>query len=400
MDRFLNAGKKLPVGEYEAPGRTVLEQGPSTSFAANRPALTEQIRTARRGVGPKVGAAYKGSTARIPIPDVKSAIDSTIDPMRKTANGWGGNPNMGPRFDQLRNSFGRSVDLNGTTSPGALHEGMRELDKNINWNRGPDPIDATARNASRQIRGKLRKVLDTYAPEGIAPSRDYHNLSDALDLSEDNQNKATAKGGWGRVGMDVAAGVAAGTATGNPMVGVGGAVLTHVIPPIWRSTPVQTGLATGAYQLGRGLEWGGNFSGKAIPLAQRVMERIPAFVGRPALTMPLLRTTSLQPSDDGPQRKNDDQAQNNHRGNNFTQQFAPPRGTASSIRPAIEPTEIISPQDPRNAPTRAATRALQSVSPYFQKKTTSSSGKKGRISTNGMLAPEQQNFTTVRAPQR
>lgn len=336
MDRFLNGGKRLPVNdfgrpEYDAPGRTVLEQGPSTSFATSRPRLTQQIGDARNAVGPTVSAAYNNSQARVPLPRLKDVVDGVIDPMRKIASGPGGNPNMGARFDRLRESFGPNIDLQGTTSPGSVHEGIRTLDKNINWNRGPDPLDATVRNASRQIRGGMRNVLNEYSPEGIEPSNRYRNLSDAMEFSADNHNATAWKGGLGRLSADAVAGMGTTLATGSPLYGAKAAVLTHILPPLYRLAPVQTGLATGLFQSGRLLESGGRLINGVTPLTDSIIDRSPRLLTRPSLIRPLTMSAPLQP----PAKNGKGKRNNESDIDQSLYQSIAPRGGAISVLPPL-----------------------------------------------------------------
>jgi hypothetical protein len=342
MDRFLNGGKPLPVGEYNAPGAAVLDAGPSTSIVLKRPSLAPKIAAAKNAAAPSIDAAAAATSGRVSIPNIRNAVDSTIAPLKALATGPGGNPGVAPRLDYLRDSFGPQLNLNGSVSaPGAL-DLRRTLDSNINWNRGPDPIDATARNATRQIRGKVNSLLYDAAPEVREPSQRYGNLADAQQLAEDNANaKDVRYGSFPRTMTDLAVGATTSAATHNPLYGAGAAVATHGLPMLWKAPLTQTGVATGAYQLGRGLSL-------AAPVLKRIagpmagaVQSLPALGSRlalPALAAPSLSpqlplaTPLQQPSTEG-------QYRNDYGGspNQQSQQSAPPNGAyrRTNVTPQI-----------------------------------------------------------------
>jgi len=294
MDRFLNGGKPLPVGEYNAPGAAVLDAGPRTSVVLKRPSLTPKIAAAKAAAAPAIDAAAASATGRVPIPDIRKAVDSTIAPLRQLATGPGGNPGVAPRLDYLRDSFGPQLNLNGSVSAPGVLKLRRILDSNINWNRGPDPIDATARNATRQIRGKVNSLLYDAAPEVRDPSQRYGNLADAQQLAEDHANSRDVR--WNSLPRDAAdlfVGTTAGLTTHDPFTAAAAAATTHLLPMAWKLPVTQTSLATGAYQLGKGLN-------AAAPIIQHMTgplagsaQSLPALGQR--LALPALATPSLTP---------------------------------------------------------------------------------------------------------
>jgi hypothetical protein len=168
--------------------------------------------------------------------------------------GPGGAPGIGARLDYLRDSFGPTIDLNGTASVPALLKTRRTLDTNINWNRGADPIENTARNATRQIRGKVNDLLYDAEPSLKAPSQRYGNLADAEELARNHEGTQDVRlNSLPRSMTDLLVGGGTGYLTHDPRAALGAAIASHAVPMIWKQPLVQTGFATGAFQAGRGL---------------------------------------------------------------------------------------------------------------------------------------------------
>lgn len=339
MDRFMNGGKKLPVGEYDQPGRAVLESGPETSFAGSRPALTQQIRAAKTAAGPEVASAVQGSSARIPLPELKANVMDVTVPARKVVNGPLGKPSTLNRLDEIDNSFGPAINYQGTASPAAVWDSVKTMDKNLNWNKSsPDPVDVTANNVGKRIRQNVSNTLKDYVPEAVQPIRRYANLSDAQDLAEGTQNIPSVK--WnslGRDAADIVAGGGAGIAMHSPGAALLAAGATHIAPMLWKAPLVQTGVATGAFQLGRGLSELAPVIAAPAPYVEKALQGVPSLAPRllPALTPNL----GLAAPGKVQNNQKEQQQGSENSTNQQSTQVAPPNGVSS-----VSPLSLIPPQ--------------------------------------------------------
>lgn len=280
MDRFLNGGNALDAlkakGKLAAdakPGLRVLQEGPTVSVAPSRATQAQNIRAALPVRDAEVSAAVANSPATVPWADVRQAVDDNIHAKRSVASGPGGNPNVGPRLTQLRSTFEPAIDAQGNASMSDLYDARKTMDKNINWNRGPDPVDATVRNATRDVRAGVSRLMYQADPSLAAPNARYADLASAAKLADKNVGKAAPS--LFSPARLLAAGTIAGTGALAHFPGVGATpgLLTEIGPAVWGNSRVQTGLATGMYQAGRGLQAVGGID---VP-----MVRVPVSAGLP-----------------------------------------------------------------------------------------------------------------------
>ena len=259
MDSYLKTGKR-DVRYGAEPGRSVLQQGPGTSVGFTRQGFADNVDAARDRVGTTIPAIVNASQASIPRADMRSGVDAVFGGKASTLNGVGGNPNAIAPLDGLRQTFAPLVDTPGSASVPEVYAAKRNVDQNINWGRGIDPITATMNNARREARAALAGELYKAAPELQAPSQAYSGLAAASKLATDRtMDQGTSFLSPLRLASVVGSGLTAQTAMHNPELSIGTGLITGALPAVAQAPIVKTGGATALYQAGRSASAAGRF---------------------------------------------------------------------------------------------------------------------------------------------
>lgn len=251
LDSYLKAGKV--AHRYDAaPGLGVLQEGPGTSLAFTRQAFADKVQSAANRTGAAIRPLVDAARGEVPRSDLGQAVNSVINDKNAVLNGPGGNPSATTRMEDLRGTFAPLTSGPGNASVSELYDAKRNMDQNINWNRSLDPVDATANNANREIRSSIAGKLYEAAPELKGPSQQYSNLIGASKLANDRVfDPSSSLLSPFRLATGATAGVSAGAATHNPVLGAASGLLAGILPEVVKAPIVKTGAATGLFQAGK-----------------------------------------------------------------------------------------------------------------------------------------------------
>jgi hypothetical protein len=251
MDSFLKAGKA--AHRYDAqPGLGVLEEGPRTSIAATRQGFSDNVNAAKNRAGAELEPLVSAATGDVQRPVLNRIVDNAIDDKTAALNGPGGKPSGTIRLEELRGTFAPLTRAPGNASVQEIYAAKRNMDKNINWSRDIDPVEATANNANREIRSGLANQLYEAAPELKAPSQRYSNLAGAAKLAKDRTFDTNGSlFSPMKLLSGAASGMTAELATHNPVAAAASGIFGGLLPEVSKAPIVKTGLATGLFQAGK-----------------------------------------------------------------------------------------------------------------------------------------------------
>jgi len=307
------------------PGRGYIKANLGTSGTMD--AIADKAAAAKGDIANQLQDAYSNATSsgkKIPVPDVRKAINQVIDDAKNSASGPGvlTDPET---YEELRKTFEPSLadaEKNGGFTPNELWDIRKNIDRNLNWG---DQSKLNMTKVQQRVSGSLGGLLKDIAPETVDLNQQYSDLNNLADRAElrtltHQTPLSTIKGKL--------ASAAIGAATGS--VVPGGPVAGALAGAALDSIPVKTALANWISKAGRA----------APSIAEGVGESLPAVGAVP----PSLAAVSANHPVDG--ERNDENQKDENKSNDVVQ------GASASPSPSITPQPTI--QDKTVVPEGAA----------------------------------------------